>query len=469
MIADVTAGTAALVVDAAGTLVVLFFLALNTVTAVLLIRALPELWRHWDPADEAALSRELRSEALPTVSIVVSGNAHTETIVARVHELLALDYPRYEVVLVHDDANGGALGALTREFDLYHVPPAVLVHVPTEPVRAYFRSRRHGKLFVLDKPHVDAADDLNAALNASRFPYLLTMDVGISLRSDALFRLMRPFLLGQRVAAVAATARVAAPRTARAGARAVEALRDLVYAGLGWNRLGGQPAVQDGVLMHRRDYLLELDGYRSGPADPELDLLVRLRDHLRAQQLSDVIPSIPDAVAQVSLDAGWGRARRRAAERGRAETLRRHRASLFARRYGASRRLAPLHQLVATLVAPVLELVAYAVLVLALLTRGPAAPIVVAILLAMPAYSLLLSWWALALEASNPTGALARPASRLIGYAIGEQLGYRQAVMWHRLRAVWWLVRGGHNGRQARLAPGSHETGLPAAEHARVR
>jgi hypothetical protein len=467
MMTDV-AGTVLL--DAAAALVVTFFLALNSATAILLIRALPELWRHWDPADEPVLKRELRAEALPTVSVVVTGVASPAMLIARVRQLLALEYPRHEVVLVHDDATGGALAALTREFDLYHVPPAVLVNVPTGPVRAYFRSRRHGKLFVLDKAHIDAADDLNAALNASRFPYLLTMDVRISIRPDALVRMMRPFLLGQRVAAVAATARVTTPGTLRAGARAVEVLRELVYAGLGWNRLGGQPAVHDGVLMHRRDYLLEVDGYRSGPSDPELDLLVRLREHLRSHQLSDAIPSVPDEVGEVSLAEGWGRSRRRAAERGRVEALRDYRSVLFTTRRGSSRAFAPLHQLAMSVLAPAMELVAYLVLVTALLTRGPADPIVVLILLAVPGYSLLLSWWAVALDASGRADRPAGHSLKLAAFALAEQLGYRQGVMWHRLRAMWRVLRGGHSGQPARLAAGDGtDAALQSAEQARIR
>ena len=462
--------TGTLLLDVAGALVVLFFLALNTVTAVLLIRALPELWCHWHPAEEPALSPELGSAALPTVSIIVTGEAPPPAIVARVHQLLALDYPRHEVVLVHDDRTGGALEALTREFELYHVPPAVLVNVPTGPVRAYFRSRRHGKLFVLDKAHVDVADDLNAALNASRFPYLLMMDVGISLRPDALIRLMRPFLLGQRVAAVSSTARIADPRTLRAGARAVEVLRDFVFAGLGWNQLGGQPAAHDGLMMHRRDYLLELDGYRSGADDPQLDLLVRLQEHLRVQQRSDAVLALPDSVGEVSLEGGWGRARRRAAEWGRVEALRAHRASLFSGRHGAARLLAPLHELVATVVAPVVELAAYVVLALALLTRGPGSPIVTMILLAVPGYSLLLSWWAIVLDRASGSGRPARQSARLAVYAVGEQLGYRQAKLWHRLRAVWRALRGGHSGRGSRAADGGAlDSALRGAEEASLR
>ena len=57
--------------EGAGIVVVLFFVVLHTATAAMLLSALPELWRHWNVADEPALASVLGSEALPTVSVVV--------------------------------------------------------------------------------------------------------------------------------------------------------------------------------------------------------------------------------------------------------------------------------------------------------------------------------------------------------------------------------------------------------------
>ncbi|NUR33321.1 MAG: hypothetical protein HOQ30_04860, partial [Gemmatimonadaceae bacterium] len=192
----------------AGVVVVSFFLLFHTAMATLLVSALPELWRQWDLTDDEALAPIMRSEALPTVSVVVTGRAGRLWTTATLRTLLALRYPRHEVVLVHDGEASGFLRTLIEHFDLYQVPPAILVSVPTGPVRGYYRSRRHGKLFVIDKPHTGHADDLNAALNASRFPYVLTMDVSTHLEPQALTRLMRPFLLGEPVASVAGTTRV---------------------------------------------------------------------------------------------------------------------------------------------------------------------------------------------------------------------------------------------------------------------
>ena len=466
-------------VDVAGVVVVSFFVLLHTAGALLLIRALPELWRHWDLADEVALASVLASEALPTVSVVVTGTADRTGTIHGLRGLLALAYPRHEVVVVHDGAASGQLAGLIEEFDLYRVPPAVLVNVPTGAVAGYYRSRRYGKLFLLDKAHVGRADDLNAALNASRFPYILTVDVATSLEPDALQRLMRPFLLGQRVAAVAGTVRVAGGRwatdrlrgAARApsawlpGVQAVESLREAAYGRIGWNRLG-QLQTQGTVLLHRRDHLLEMGGYRGGAADPELDLVMRLQAQLRGQGVSDAIPALPDPVAWTSGERS-ARAlgkRRDASFTGQLEALRSHGAALLDARLGATRLLAPIHLLSVALLAPAVELMGYLVLAVTLVTRGADASFVPLFLVAVPGYALLLSLWAVALEAASARRFDSwREVARLCAFAAFEQVGYRQWVMWHRLRAAWRVLFGRHRGERERMQPAPGVDGSLAA------
>ena len=434
----------------AGVVVVSFFLLFHTAMATLLVSALPELWRQWDLTDDEALAPIMRSEALPTVSVVVTGRAGRLWTTATLRTLLALRYPRHEVVLVHDGEASGFLRTLIEHFDLYQVPPAILVSVPTGPVRGYYRSRRHGKLFVIDKPHTGHADDLNAALNASRFPYVLTMDVSTHLEPQALTRLMRPFLLGEPVASVAGTTRVGhgahatAPQEVVAGVpmrlldgvQAVEQLRDRIYVRLGWNRFGGRLPDGGTVMLHRREQLLELDGYRTGVADPERDLVRRLRAALRGR-LATAVPTLPDAVAwRLAPERLRLVAEHRAmGHRHRVEELLAWRAAPDASAATTGKRAALV--LAVLTLAPVMELLGYLLLVVALLRDGPAAPFVALFLLAVPGYAVLLSLWAVAFEwASAGTLRSWRDAARLCVFAVAEQLGYRQRIMWARLRAT---------------------------------
>jgi cellulose synthase/poly-beta-1,6-N-acetylglucosamine synthase-like glycosyltransferase len=482
---SVVSGAAGVLLDGAGGVVIVFFLLLHTAAAAALLLALPALWNHWDPATDAQLAPVLGSEALPTVSVVVTGRTDRQRTVDSLHALLALRYPRHEVVLVDDDEASGHLATLIEEFDLYAVPPAVLVNVPTGAVRGYYRSRRHGKLFVIDKPYAGSADDLNAAINASRFPYVLTMDVRVTLEPDALPRLMRPFLLGAHVAAVSGTVRTRrgagdggrpaddgrAPSGWLRGARAVERLRDELYARIGWTGLGGQLATHGGVLMHRRDHLLEIDGFRNGATDPELDLVVRLRGLLRAQQRSDAVPTIvePVAWAPVPVSTRTLRERRELVHRGKLEALRSHGAALLSGRRGVTGLLAPLHLFGVAAVAPAMELAAYLVLGITLLTRGARAPFVLLFVLVVPVYAFLLSLWAVALDAGREgRRASGRDLLRLCAFAVAEQLGYRQWLMWIRLRATWSGLRGGPSG-DAALPPSVANSALSTADQAGAR
>ena len=446
----------AMVLDVMGVVVVLYFVVLHSGMAMLLLRAMPELWSRWDLSDDDAMRAVLDSPALPTVSVAVTGRAIAGWTIDGVHSLLALHYPRYEVVLVHDGLANGDLDALIEEFDLYQVPPAVLVNVPTGTVRAYYRSRRHGKLFVIDKALAGEADELNAALNASRFPYVLMMRAGTTLRADALPRLMRPYLVGQHVAAVSAAARIvdvathgdmrarrAGSVTWCGGALAIRTLRDLVYSRLGWNGIGGQLVTDGGVILHRRDQLLAIDGYRRSARDPALDLVVRLRAYLASQRLADAILTIPDPVASMLAPAVGDLLRRRAAAHdGQLQVLATHRALLFGSQRGIRRLPATIHLLAGATLAPVLELAGYALLARALLVSGIRDPFVPLFLLAVPGFAFMLSLWAIVLEAHARGFASRWEIARLCGHAVSEQLWFRQWVMWSRLRALWRSMRG---------------------------
>ena len=462
------AGSAnATAIEVLGSVIVLFFAVMHSGRAVLLLRAMPELWSRWDLSDDDAMRAVLASPALPTVSVAVTGPAIADWTIGGVHSLLALHYPRYEVVLVHDGVASGDLAALIEAFDLYRVPPAVLVCVPTESVRAYYRSRRHGKLFVIDKAFAGEPDELNAALNASRFPYVLMMRAGTTLRSDALPRLMRPFLVGQHIAAVSAAARIVpvAPHgepsalTARSatwmgGVLAIRTLRDGVYSRLGWNGAGGQLVTDGGVILHRRDHLLAIDGYRRSAMDPALDLLMRLRAYLSSQRFADAILAIADPVASVRPPAAGDLRRRRAATHdGQLQVLATHRALLFGPSRGTRRLPATAHLIAGAILAPLLEFVGYVLLFRALFSGGSWYPFVPLFLLAVPVFALVLSLWTIVLEAHAGGFASRGEVGRLCGHAVLEQLWYRQWDMWSRLHALWRAIRGRTDSRSGPASP----------------
>lgn len=439
--------------------VLAYFLALNSFYALLLIASIPEAWTHWHLANDEHVQRLLGSDALPPLSVLVPAYNEEVSIVASVQSFLTLEYPRHEVVLVSDGSTDRTIERLVEAYDLYEVPPAFPVHVPTKAVRAYYRSRRYSKLLVLDKDNGGKADALNAALNAARYPYVLAVDADTLIESDALLRLSRPFLMGGHVAAVGGTIRVAnACRVEHGrvvdarvdgrwlpGIQVVEYLRAFLFGRLGWNRLGGNLIISGAFGLFRREYMLKLGGYKTANVTEDMDFVVRLHRYLKENKLPDTMPFVPDPVAWTEVPtslAVLGRQRERW-HRGLIATMWSHRDMMFNPKYGKIGMVAVPFYVLGEMLAPVIELFGYVITALALYVGAVNVEFALVFLAVSLGYGLLLSLWTLALEEvtyrrySRVTDFL-----KLCAFAVLENFGYRQITVWFRLQAFWKFARG---------------------------
>jgi cellulose synthase/poly-beta-1,6-N-acetylglucosamine synthase-like glycosyltransferase len=366
------------------------------------------------------------------------------------------------VVVVNDGSRDATLARLVEAFDLYPVPPAFMVSVPTAHVRGYYRSRRHAKLLVVDKENGGKADALNAALNAARHPYVLAVDADTLIEPDALLRLARPFLLGVPVAAVGGTVRVSnacvirhgrvvearIDRRLLPGVQVVEYLRAYLMGRLGWNRLGGNLIISGAFGLFRRDYLLAIRGYKTGSVAEDMDLVVRLRRYLRQHRLPDGIPFIPDPVAwtEVPTSRAVLASQRERWQRGLLQTLWTHRDLLLDPRHGTVGWVSYPFFLFGEALAPLVEALGVVTLVAGLALGAVGSRFVWLYLVVAVLYGVVLSVWAIVLE--DVTFHRYRHRSdvlRLVLFAFVEALGYRQLTVWYRLKAFWTVLRGVHD------------------------
>ena len=436
-----------------------YFVLLNSFYALLLVLSIPELWSHWHLAEDEQLTRVLGTEALPPMSILVPAYNEEVTIVQSVLSFLTLQYPHHEVVLVNDGSRDATMARLVEAYDLYEIPPAFSVTLPTQPIRAYYRSRRHSKLLVIDKENGGKADSLNAALNAARFPYVIAVDADTLIEPDALLRLARPFLLGKSVAAVGGTIRVANACTVVHGrvtearvdrrllpaVQVVEYLRAFLFGRLGWNRLGGNLIISGAFGLFKRQYLLAIQGYRTGSVTEDMDLVVRLHRYLKEHRLRDILPFIPDPVAWTEVPSSvrvLARQRERW-QRGLLETLWIHRDLLFNPRYGTIGMIAYPFFLFGEALAPAIEVLGYIGVIAGLALGLVDLQFAWLFFSVVVLYGMLLSVWAILLEEVSFRRYTRRvDVVRLLINAVVESFGYRQLTLLFRLRAFWKLARG---------------------------
>ncbi|MGH6885378.1 MAG: glycosyltransferase family 2 protein [Geminicoccales bacterium] len=445
------------VIGASETVILVYFLALNTFYAVLLVLAIPEIWEQVRLAEDEDFQRLMQSDALPPITILVPAYNEAATIEASVTAILTLEYRHFEVVVVNDGSKDETIDRLRHAFDLYEVPRTYPEGIPTRPLRALYRSRTRTRLTVIDKDNGGKADSLNAAINASRFPLVIAIDADTLIEPDALLRLTRPFLLGARIAAVGGTIRVAngcavrdgritdprVPRRFLPGVQVVEYLRAFLFGRLGWNRLGGSLVISGAFGLFRKDYLHAIGGYHVSSVVEDLDLVVRLHRHLRQRKIPYEIAFIPDPVAWTEVpESGRVLARQRERwHRGLIAAMWRYKGMLLNPRYGRIGLIAMPFFTFGEMLAPLVEVVGYGITLVGLAYGAVDTAFALLFVLVAWGYGMLLSIWAVVLEeVSFRRYRRAGDLVRLLLYATLENFGYRQRTVWWRLKAfvtVW--------------------------------
>src|SRR6201987_202638 len=83
-------------------IILVYFLALNSFYALLLLLSIPEIWEQTRLAEDDDFQRIMQSDALPPISILVPAYNERATIQASVTAILTLESRSFEVIVVND-------------------------------------------------------------------------------------------------------------------------------------------------------------------------------------------------------------------------------------------------------------------------------------------------------------------------------------------------------------------------------
>ena len=441
--------------------IIAYFLLMNGVNAVLLVLSTIELGRarslRWPELDNILLSQD----STPPISIIAPAYNEEPTIVDSVRAFLHLEYPNFSVIVVNDGSKDGTMERLRERFQLERVKNVYRREFDTKPVRGVYRSRLEPRLVVVDKDNGGKADALNAGINVARTPLVCCVDADSLIDQRALLRMVEPFIYDpNNTVAVGGTIRlangatvhdgrvtsVALPRSWVARFQIVEYLRAFLFARLGLNRLGGNLIISGALGIFRRDVLVELQGYRHDTVGEDMELVVRMHRHMREKRLPYRIYYVPDPICYTEAPEDMkvlGRQRHRW-QRGLFDSLLRHRRMFMNPRYGSVGLISYPMFVLFELLAPVLELFGYLYFAVTLLF-GAVDPLTGGLFFVL-AYliGMLLSLQAMALDDlgfNSYRGIKTRLT--LVATALLENFGYRQILLYHRLKGMVDFIRGG--------------------------
>lgn len=245
----------------------------------------------------------------PGISLIVPAYNEELTIVESLRALLAVDYPKREIVVVNDGSRDGTLELLQKTFRLVPAPLGYVEHIPTAAIRGVYRSLDEPDLVVIDKENGGSkADASNAGINAASMPGVMALDADTLLEPDALSRAVLPFLEDPSTIAVGAAvgivngSRVEAgrvietrmPRDWLARCQILEYLRAFLMFRLATASVNAVPLLSGAFGLFDRKALLEVGGYNHESIGEDMDVTMRLHRLYRERRQPYRITYEPD-------------------------------------------------------------------------------------------------------------------------------------------------------------------------------
>ncbi|HVD33346.1 MAG TPA: glycosyltransferase family 2 protein, partial [Gemmatimonadales bacterium] len=273
----------------------LYLFAINTYYLVLTIAGFCRTLRMVQELQRPDQRRLLRSPLTPPVSVLAPAFNEEASVVDNVRSLLMLDYPLFEVILVNDGSKDATLARLITAFELKPSARSFEYTVPCKRIRGVYESSAYPNLVVVDKINGGKADALNSGLNLSLYPLFCAIDADSILESDALLRLVRPFLEAPGVTiAAGGVVRVANGCDIRSGRvrevklvrrvlpliQIVEYLRAFLFGRMGWSSGNSLLVISGAFGLFDKRAVVQAGGYATDTVGEDIELVVRLHRHL---------------------------------------------------------------------------------------------------------------------------------------------------------------------------------------------
>ncbi len=439
--------------------VLFYFIALNTIYLVLFLVSLRSVMRFVRRTFFSDYRQLLQSEMTWPISVIVPAHNEEKTIVETVRSLMMVNYGEFEIIVVNDGSTDETLKRLVDAFEMGQTDRVYRRRIRTSPVRGIYASLLHGNLTVVDKVRGGKADALNTGINLSRYPLFCSIDADSVIEDNALLRVVKPFMeKPQETVAAGGIVRIvngcevregrvvqiALPDRAVAIFQVVEYLRAFLTGRVGWSALRALLIVSGAFGIYKKEEVVAIGGYSLDTETEDLDLVVRLHEHLLRTKRKHRVVFVPDPVCWTEAPATLRVLVRQRTRwhRGLMRSLWRHKRMMLNPRYGSVGLFAIPYFFFFEMLGPFVEIAGYVSVVLSFLL-GILNPGFFLLFVAMAIlYGIFLSVAAVLLEEISfrryPSWL---DLAKLLVFGILENFGLRQLLSFFKIQAVWQLFR----------------------------
>jgi cellulose synthase/poly-beta-1,6-N-acetylglucosamine synthase-like glycosyltransferase len=440
--------------------IVSYFFVANGVYTILMLLSLAYTWIHTRRLAYQGLDELRDSVVTPPVTIIMPACNEQDVVVESVRSILKTDYPNLEVFVVDDGSTDETLARLVDAFRLVKMDLIYRARMATHAVRGFYANPRIPNLLVISKENGGKPDALNVGINMCRTPYFCTLDADCILERDALLRLMRP-IVASPINTVASggivrilngcevrdgrVVKVGLPKTILERFQVVEYLRSFLYGRTGWNVMQGTLIISGAFAVFHRESVMDSGGFGQDTVTEDMDLIVQLHRWAmkKGHRIKMVFTSDPVCWTECPATlANLGRQRRRW-QMGLCQTLWKNSEILFNHRYGVVGMVSFPFQLYVEALGSAVEFLGYFMVPLALLF-GMVPPILYILFVGLALfYGGFLSIGAVLLEElTYRRYPRFRDLMTLLMFAVLENIGYRQVILYYRFQGVVRFLTG---------------------------
>jgi cellulose synthase/poly-beta-1,6-N-acetylglucosamine synthase-like glycosyltransferase len=446
-----------------------YFALLNGVYVILFLVSLVEVVRFVKRTFFSDYEQILKSDMTWPVSIIVPAHNEARNIVETVRSLLNVNYGQFEVIVVNDGSTDDTLQRLVATFELKRTDRIYRRTLPTGSVGGLYASLDLPNLLVVDKERGGKADALNTGINVSRYPLYCSVDADSVIEENALLRVVKPFMEHpQEMVAVGGivrivngcevregrVTRIGLPRKALPIFQVVEYLRAFLSGRIGWSTLRSLLIISGAFGLYRKSEVIAVGGYDPWSETEDLELVLKLHDHLHRQGRTYRIVFVPDPVCWTEVPNTFrvlARQRNRW-HRGLLQSLWRHRGMILNPRFGVIGTLALPYFVLFETLGPFVEILGYVMVALSWFLGLLNADFFLLFLIFAVFFGVFLSVAAVLLEEISfrryPGW---EHLAMLVIFGVLENFGYRQILSLFKVKAFWdFLLRRRAWGRMER-------------------
>jgi len=462
--------------------VLFYFIALNTVYLILFLISLRAVVRFVRRTFFSDYRQLMQSEMTWPISLIVPAHNEEKTIVETVRSLMMVNYGEFEIIVVNDDSSDETLKRLVDAFDMARTDQVYRRRIRTSPVRGIYASLLHRNLTVVDKARGGKADALNAGINLSRYPLFCSIDADSVIEDNALLRVVKPFMENPLETVAAGgivrivngcevregrVVQIALPDRPLAVFQVVEYLRGFLTGRVGWSALKALLIVSGAFGIYKKEEVVAIGGYALDTETEDLDLVMRLHEHMLRTRRKHRVVFVPDPVCWTEAPATLRVLVRQRTRwhRGLIRSLWRHKGMMLNPRYGSVGLFAIPYFFFFEMLGPFVEIAGYAAVIASYLLGILNTDFFLLFLAMAILYGIFLSVAAILLEEISfrrYPGWL--DLVKLLVFGILENFGFRQLLSFFKIQAVWQLARrrrawGRMERRGFREAPGANASG----------